>query len=219
MPVAKGVGALALINPAMLMQLGLLVGITELIVAIIAFWRAKKLGLDWLNIFGLGVLLLALAQLLCKVIGRGILHLPFTYPIGVPFKTAGLVLVLYSLLRAIDHPKTKQLIAIGIAAGAYFFIGSLVAFAVRFKFEWWSFHIPHIAFLVLGPLIIGYYIFEAFKETGDRSALFFALGLWTYALASLVVILGIQIAHINYALVYTLVARAIAMVIILLGTV
>jgi len=216
---AGGVGALALLNPIMLMQLGLLVGITELIVALTAFWRAGKLGLDWLKLFGLGVLLLSLAQILCKVIGRGILHLPFTYPIGVPFKTAGLILVLYSLLRAIDHPKTKILILLGLGAGAYFFIGSMIAFTMRFAFEWWTFHIPHILFLVAGPLIIGYYIFEAYRETGDKSALFFSLGLWIYGIASLIVIVGIQIVHIETALAYTLIARAIAMIIVLLGTV
>jgi len=219
MPAAVGVGALALLNPVMLMQLGLLVGITELMVAIFAFWRASKFGLDWLKLFGLGVLLLAMAQILCKVIARGIFHLPFTYPIGVPFKTAGLILVLHSLLRAIDHPQTRFLTMVITAAGLYFLIGSLVAFMFRFQFEWWSFHIPHLLFLVAGPLVVGYYIFEAYRETGDRPALFFAIGLWTYALASLVVIVGIQIAHIETALAYTLIARAIAMVIVLLGTV
>lgn len=219
MPAAGGIGALALLDPATLLQLGLIVGIAELVVAILAFWRAKVLGLDWLRLFGLGVLLLSLAQLLCKVIARGIFHLPFTYPVGVPFKTRPLILVLYSMLRAIDHPKTKLLTLLGLGAGVYFFVGSMIAFMYRLRFEWWSFHVPHLLFLVAGPLIIGYYIFKAYLETRDRSALFFAVGLWIYAVASLVVIVGVQLTHINVALSYTLIARAIAMIIILLGTV
>ena len=217
--VPAGIGALALLNPTMLLELGLMVGLTELAVAIIAFIRARTLGLDWLRVFGAGVFLLSMAQLLCKVIGRGLLHLPFTYPIGVPFKTAGLVLVLYSLLKAIDHPKTKMLTVLVVLAGIYFLVGSLLAFTVHKIFALWEFHLPHLIFLVLGPFIIGYFIFEAYMETRDRSALFFSLGLWIYSLASLIVILGVQITHINIALTYTLIARALAMVIVLLGTI
>lgn len=214
----------------MLFELGLLVGITELIVAVIAFIRAKSLGQDWLKLFGLGVVFLAIAQIGCKAIARYILHVPFSIPVGVPFKTIGLILVLYSLLRAIEHPKTKVLTYFIVATGLYFLIGSFVGFSIfhaggilfftPFHLpDVLTYHLPHLLFLAIDPLVVAYYMYELYREVGDRMALFFSVGLVVYAIASLIVLTAVQFTHIANALLYTLVLRALAMLIILLGTV
>ncbi len=214
----------------MLFELGLLVGITEIIIAIIAFIRAKILGQDWLKIFGVGVIFLAIAQIGCKAIARYTLHVPFSIPVGVPFKTIGLILVLYSLLRAIEHPKTKALTYFIIATGLYFLIGSFIGFGILHAGgilfftplhipDLLTYHLPHLLFLVIDPLVIAYYMYELYKEVSDKMALFFAIGLIIYAIASLIVLTAVQFTHIANALLYTLVLRALAMLIILLGTV
>ena len=214
----------------MLFELGLLVGITEIIVAIIAFIRAKSLGQDWLKLFGLGVLFLAIAQIGCKAIARYILHIPFSIPVGVPFKTIGLTLVLYSLLRAIEHPKTKILTYFIVATAVYFLVGSFIGFSMLHAGgilfftpfhigDVLTYHLPHLLFLVIDPLVIAYYMYELYREVGDRMALFFSVGLVIYAIASLIVLVAVQFTHVANALLYTLVLRALAMLVILLGTV
>ncbi len=214
----------------MLFELGLLVGITEIIVAIIAFIRAKSLGQDWLKLFGLGVLFLAIAQIGCKAIARYILHIPFSIPVGVPFKTIGLTLVLYSLLRAIEHPKTKILTYFIVATAVYFLVGSFIGFGILHAGgilfftpfhigDVLAYHLPHLLFLVIDPLVIAYYMYELYREVGDRMALFFSVGLVIYAIASLIVLVAVQFTHVANALLYTLVLRALAMLVILLGTV
>lgn len=214
----------------MLFELGLLVGITEIIVAIIAFIRAKSLGQDWLNLFGLGVLFLATAQIGCKAIARYFLHVPFSIPVGVPFKAVGLSLVLYSLLKAIEHPRTKVLTYLIVVTALYFLIGSFIGFGILHAGgilfftpfhvgDVLTYHLPHLLFLVIDPLVIAYYMYELYKEVGDRMALFFSVGLVIYAIASLIVLIAVQFTHVANALLYTLVLRALAMLVILLGTV
>ena len=79
---------------------GLIIGLTELLLSLIAFKEVKRTNSAWLFWFATGTAILGVGHLVCKVIGHGILSLPINEALGVFFKTVGLSMMIYSVLNA-----------------------------------------------------------------------------------------------------------------------
>ncbi|UXD22864.1 hypothetical protein IPA_09055 [Ignicoccus pacificus DSM 13166] len=199
--------------------LGFLVGIIELIIGYIAIKRYREVGIDGLKLFALGVILLGIGQFLCKFIGHGILSLPESYAVGVPFKFIGLVLVIYSLLDIVGTKYVTSVTVLGIILGIVFMITSFYSLSVLGKPTFILFGIPHLLFLTLFPWIGAYAIYEMYKDSKDIGALTFSLGLFIYGLATIInVVLTTAVGlAMFYSMSIALSVRLIGLIVMLTG--
>ncbi|NPA84794.1 MAG: hypothetical protein GXO07_02165 [Crenarchaeota archaeon] len=166
--------------------LGLGIGIVELAMAYFAYRLSKESNvLDWLRLFAAGVLLLGIGQLSCKFFLQGIIGIKQF--IGVPFKAAGLTLVIYSILKGISYQRAKE---VGIVAAAV-----AVAFVLMSYHHLYGdrgpagkaiFALAHLMFLTALPFGIAYLTWKAYVESRDPSALAMTLGLGLYGAATIV---------------------------------
>ncbi len=168
-----------------------------------AFHKARELGFHWMKAFAIGVFLLGLGQILCKVVIQGILggEIGEGSRFGTILSFVGLLFVMYSILEAVDHPHKKRILAIAIILGAYYAFGAIATLggfspqlqrAIRSALGNLTipimFYVPHILYQSLIPFLIGYLMLELYKETKDRITLLLGLGIIIYGTASIVVV-------------------------------
>ena len=89
-----------------------LVSLGLLAVAIMIYKKGRSKGLLWANYFSFGTLILAIAHAL-----KSLPQVPFSYPVDAPAKYTGLIIILYAMLREVEHPETDLLTALGILNG------------------------------------------------------------------------------------------------------
>ncbi len=162
---------------------GLAVGVLEFLLAAIAYSYSKKSPLlRWLKLFALGVLLLGIGQVLCKFVVHGVLGVQQF--VGVPFKTVGLILVIYSILEGVNYENVRGLTALAVALGLLFLATSYYyLYMVKLKAV---FALGHLLFLTALPFAVAAVLYKVYKEAEDISALIIASGFVLYGLATIV---------------------------------
>ncbi len=197
---------------------GLVTFLIELVISVLAWRTAGKTGLDWLKLFSAGVLILGLAHFLCKFVGHGIVGLPESYAIGVPFKAIGLTIVIYSIALAVAKEKAKKLLGIAAIIGAYFWITSWYSLAILHNEKSFFFVSGHILFLLLLPWYMAFIMYRVYRDSTDPSALAFSLGFLVYGLATLINITLVSLGSALFtAMSIALMVRALGLAIMLAG--
>ncbi|UXD22264.1 hypothetical protein IPA_03050 [Ignicoccus pacificus DSM 13166] len=198
---------------------GGITGAIEVAAGIVAILNARDKLYSWLKLFGIGALLLGVGQIVCKLIGHGILGTPITFAIGIPFKTLGLSILIYSILKAIDFPYMKLAVALIAFSAIYFMIGSIYSLGVTARYHnAVLFGIPHLLFLTVLPWLTASALFYIYKTMKDRGALTFGIGLLLYGLATIVIMyLIFKGASMFEAMTLGLGLRGLGVAVMLLG--
>ncbi len=199
--------------------IGLIIGLIEIAIAVVSIKGAKDRMSKWLKTFGVGVLMLGIAQITCKFVGHGLLGLGLEYSIGVPLKAIGLSLVIYSILKAIDFEYINVMKVVVAALAGYFLLGSGYSLHVLQKYQnVVLFSVPHLAFLTVLPWMVSALLFYIYKEMRDPGALAFGVGLFLYGLATLIIIYLLEQGYPMFeAMTFGLGFRALGLAIMLAG--
>ncbi|UXD22768.1 hypothetical protein IPA_08085 [Ignicoccus pacificus DSM 13166] len=191
---------------------GLVLGLVELGIGIWALKEASETGLSWMKAFAVGVIILGLGQLLCKVIIQGFLgqSIGMGSRVGTVFSFIGLLLVLYSILEAVDHPHKKLALQIALILGAYYAFGAMLVLgglggpaiegiqkALGNLTIPIFFYLPHILFQTLVPFGVAYLLYDVYKETGDKTALMIAVGIAIYGTAAIAVVSHLALSNVH----------------------
>jgi hypothetical protein len=158
----------------------LIIGLLFALISYIMHSRGRKHGLQWPEYFAFGVILLAISHFVKAFFPD------FSAPLEAPPRFAGLVIVLYAMLKEVDHPKTDLLTGLGILNGVaynesallYFLLGSTSLTFLLFVV------LPHYLFLFVGPLVGAWILYRIYKESNDKLALLFSVGFVVYAIAN-----------------------------------
>jgi len=201
---------------------GLGVAIIEFIIAAVSysFYRKAGEGFEWMKYFVAAVALLGVGHLVCKFVGHGLLGLPMSYALGVPFKFLGIVLLVYSLLTGVNYKRAKEVTALAVALGIYFVASAYYTLTLLRVRDSIYFSTSHLLFLLLFPWYVGFVLYEVYKESGDANTLAFSVGMFVYGLAAVVnaALLAVGVP-MNTSMSVKLVVRMIALLIILGGLV
>jgi len=199
---------------------GLFTGIIEFLVAYIAYKFYNRTGnaFEWLKIFAIAVAILGTSHILCKFIGHGLLNLPRSYAIGVPFKFVGLTLMIYALLKGVEYRKTKEATIITAIVGLYFLLSSYYTLTILKASKTIFFMTSHWLFLLVIPWYVAYLLWKVYKTSDDETALIFSIGMITYGLASLInTLLLMNGASLQVSMSIAMIPRLIAEIIIMAG--
>ena len=129
---------------------------------------------------------LALAHLL-----KALPFVPLSYPVDTPARYTGLILILYAMLREVEHPRTDLLTGLGILNGLAYNEGVLLYNILGKSLLTLLLLIPQYMFLVIGPLVGAAILFNVYKSSKDILALIFAIGFIVYALANTIMVTAI----------------------------
>ena len=164
---------------------GLVAGAVELLAAAFMYMAYKRNKVKPLLLMALGVALLGVGQISCKFVLRYLIGIQF--PLGVPFKTAGIALLFAGITRAF-YPERKRLYdSINLALALYFLVGSYYSMlALHTVNQPLLFQLPHFLFLLALPAFIAYIMLMGYLESGDLSMLFIGLASLLYAIATFV---------------------------------
>ena len=176
-------------------ELGVALGL--IIVAVLIYRKGRSKGLLWTNYFSFGVLILALAHIF-----KALPFVPLSYPVDAPARYTGLILILYAMLKEVEHPKTYLLTGLGILNGLAYNEGVLLYNILGRSFLALLLLVPQYMFLVIGPLVGSIILFNIYKSSKDILALIFALGFIVYAVANAVMVTAIYFVQNLLALYY-----------------
>ncbi|UXD22249.1 hypothetical protein IPA_02905 [Ignicoccus pacificus DSM 13166] len=179
----------------------ILLCIIELMIAFIA-WRLSREApsMSWLKVFAVGMALHGMTLITEQLVAWRLPHGAVTPPL----RAFSLVLILYSLLKALNKAK-PWILAIIIGSAAYFSIAvaSYVLFHLK-PMKLWLFDVPHVLLTGIIPLFVAGVLFKAYKETGDPGALAFGAGLIIYSLG---IFLGLAVLHSTGSFLLMLVTK------------
>ena len=166
---------------------GLIVGIIEFLIAAMAYKFYTKGGklFEWLKAFAAAVIILGTGHILCKFIGHGLLNLPKSYALGVPFKFFGVVLMIYALLKGVEHKRVKEVTIATALIGVYFIVASYYTLSILNVNNTIWFSTSHWLFLLLIPWYVAYELYKVYKASSDETALIFSIGMILFGLATL----------------------------------
>ncbi len=176
--------------------------IIEFVVAYVAYKTAKKDEnlLGWLKLFAAGVAIHAVSLLFAALAFSGVKGLTLVgKAVNPPIRGFALALIFYSLLRGVGIENKKLFAAIAIIA-LYFIIGVPIARLGKVPegpLHVLLFDIPHFLLTILIPLLIAAIMFNVYKESGDKAAIFFAIAMIVYALGTLI---ALAMMHISFPL-------------------
>ncbi len=198
---------------------GLVTGVVEWIVATLMYMAYRRNKVEPLMLMAIGVALLGVGQVLCKFILRFLIGIQF--PLGVPFKTAGIALLFAGITRAFYPEKKRLYDAINVVLALYFLVGSYYSMLVLHTVSQpLLFQFSHFLFLLALPAFIAYIMLIGYLEAGDLSMLFIGLAFLLYAVATFV---GQTLAMMGVVsgmafMVPAMIIRAISMALLALGS-
>ncbi len=160
-----------------------LVALGLIAIAILIYKKGHKKGLVWTNYFSFGVLVLAIGHLL-----KALPSIPLSYPVDAPARYTGLIIILYAMLREVEHPKIDLLTALGILNGLAYNEGVLLFNVLGKSYLALLLIAPQYLFLVIGPLIGALILLDVYKDSRDVLAFVFAIGFIVYAIANAILI-------------------------------
>ncbi len=156
-------------------------------IAFLIYKKGESKGLTWPHYFAFGVALLALAHLIKS------LYPDLSVPLDAPPKFAGLIAILYAMLKEVDHPKTDLLTGLGVLNGIaydeaalFYFIFKVVDILTLLVIT-----VPQYLFLTIGPLVGAYILLKVYSASKDRFALLFGMGFVVYAVANFFYVTGL----------------------------
>ena len=191
---------------------GIVLGVVELAIGAWAFKEASETGLNWMKAFAIGVIIMGLGQIFCKVLIQGLLgqSIGMGSRVGTLFSFIGLLLVLYSILEAVDHPRKKLALQIALILGAYYSFGAMLVLGglggptvegLQKSLGPLTiplfFYIPHILSQTLVPFGVAYLLYDVYKETGDKTALMIAAGIAIYGTAAIAVVSHLAFSNVH----------------------
>jgi len=163
-----------------------LIGIGLVIIALLIYKRGSKRGLLWSNYFAFGTAILSIGHFL-----KAIVPAPLTYPVDAPARYTGLIIILYAMLKEVDHPRIDLLTGLGILNGLAYTEGAMLYSLLKGTALLILSIVPQCMFLVIGPLVGAAILLRIYTSTKDFLSLLFALGFIVYAIASVVLITSI----------------------------
>jgi xanthine/uracil permease len=200
--------------------LGLATGTVEIALSLLAYRYYKVLKEDWLKLFSIGVLILAISHIICKFWGHGIMGYPKSYALGVPFKTIGLLIVIYSVLKGVRFRKADLVTLIVTPIALFFWFGTWYALIILDTPKTLFFTLGHLLYLLGTTWFVALLLLREYKVSGDPSALAFSLGFFVYGLATFInmitVAMGVTMSMTAMSSI-ALITRATGVAIMLLG--
>ncbi len=143
------------------------VGALELIMAAVAlYYSTKSPVLKWLKYFALGLTLLAFG------------HISFLKDeVRIVLTTAGLIIMLTSLLSALGFRRLKAFAIMALVLGALYATSKCLTLK---PFD----EIAEVLFFTVLPVVVAYEVYSLYEDTKRIGVFLFFLGLVIYALAT-----------------------------------
>ena len=164
----------------------------------------------WSNYFAFGTAILSIAHFL-----KAIVPAPLTYPLDAPARYTGLIIILYAMLKEVDHPHIDLLTGLGILNGLAYTEGAMLYNLLRGTALLILSVVPQYMFLVIGPLIGAMILFRVYRSAKDFLSLLFAFGFVVYAIANVALITSLYFIPSLLALYYALMLATLAVGIVI----